>query len=363
MRILHFHSDNDAMIAQHVEMLVTGMGQGTVHHVATEGQQALVLLEGGHYDLVHLHGCWRNSTRKIVAAALRQGARLVLTPHGQLNPWVMEDNYWQEKLPKRVFYQRAIVRQAYAVIIQGAIEQECMQKLKWNSRQVMIRNAVVTHSITPEEMASKTYDVYWKIINSNPLSLMTDDTRVALKNLLKAGITGDVRWLDDMTAPHDVTEWRKILCFAHQEHVEDTLQRGIRVMGLEAPDIDATQIPYFLPDDYEEAETIQQTIGNQFATENDRLMATFRTLRRLSADRQLRIAHLVELDRELRRHACQEDILADDLAEYKLLKLARRIMQLMAEKTGLTDGFMPVLPLNDRTTRTLSKRITNNLKI
>jgi len=287
----------------------------------------------------------------------------VVTPHGQLEPWVQEENYWKEKLPKRVLFQQSVIRRAYAVIIQGNMERECMDRLGWNSRCVVIRNAVITHSITPSEMAAKTFALYRKIADSNPIALMEQETVTALRNFLKAGITGDVRWLDDHTGIHDAAEWRKTLCYAHQEHITEVVRRGIRVMGLEAPDLDVEQIPYFLPDGYQEAESIQKTVGNQFASENDRLLATFRYLRRLAAGRQLRIAHLVELDRELRQYGCEEDALAEELTEHKLLKLARRMMALMAEKTGLTEGFMPVALLDDRTTRTLSKRITNNLKI
>ncbi len=369
MRILHYYDKADNMVRQHVKMLTDNMGRDTEIHAVTEPEQARTLLKDGHYDILHLHGCWRNSSWTVVKLARRQGARLVLTPHGQLQPWVQEENRWREKVPKRLFYQQAVVKRAYAVIIQGSMEQECMQRLDWNPRLVVIRNAVVTSSISPASMASQTYNVYRKVLDSNPLQLMTDDTRTVLRALLSAGITNDMRWVyNGTTVPNIPTklpddQWRLLLCYAHQEQITDTFNKGVRVLRLEAPDIDASQLDFYLPAGYKEAETIQKTIGYEFASENDRLMATFRYLHRISAAGRLSIKHLVELNRELREHGCDEDTLNDDLKEYHLWKFSARLMQLMDDLTGLTEGFMPMPPLDDRASRLMRKSVDNHLKI
>ncbi len=371
------------MVSQHVKLLTEHMGKDTENHSVAEPEQARTLLKGGHYDILHLHGCWRNSSWGIVNLAFRQGARLVVTPHGGLEPWVREERRFKEKLPKRLLYQRSIIKRAYAIIIQGSMEQECMEQLAWNSRFIIIRNAVITSSTTPQEMAHQTSNLYRKILDSNPLELMTDDTCNVLKAILSAGITGDRRWIyDGLTATMSPTksmspaalslpiptklptdQWRLLLCYGHQEQVTDTLKKGIRVLKMEAPDIDASQIDYFVPDGFQQAESIQQTIGYEFASENDRLMATFRYLRQLTSNGQLGIKHLVELNRELREHGCEEEELRDDLQEHRLLPLASRLMQLMDDLTGLTEGFMPVTPIDDRITRRLRRALDHHLRI
>ena len=365
MRVLHFLPPGDSMITQHVDILTGSMGLEVENHVATDASKAKTLLQGGNYDILHLHGCWRNSSRTIVNMALRSGARLIVTPHGQLEPWVQDEGYWKEKLPKRIFYQRDIIRQAYAVIIQGKMESECMEKLGWNSRCIIIRNAIITRSITPKEMAQMTFALYRKVLDTNTLELMSDETRKTLKALIKAGITGDVRWLGQPLPPLVLSaeEWRKVLCYAHQEQISDVIARGIRVLHLDAPDLDASKIEHFLPRHYTPIQSIQSVIGNQFASENDRLLATFRHTKKLIANKTLTISHLCEIDRELRQHACEEDVLAETLKERQLWMQVRRLMQLMAELTGLTEGFMPVPPLNDRHTRLLLQQIENHLKL
>lgn len=353
------------MVSEHVGMLNNGMGLEVDNHMVTEPEQAKTLLRGGRYDILHLHGCWRNSSRTVVNVALRQGTRLVITPHGQLEPWVQQENRWKEKLPKRLLYQRNIVERSYAVIVQGAMEQECMQKLAWNPRTIVIRNAVITHSISPDSMARQTYEVYRKVMDSNPLELMSEEVLTTLGAIITAGITGDRRWVEnsDGIQPLSSDEWRLLLCYAHQEQLSETLHRGIRVLGLTAPDIDPTQISYFVPKGYQQADSIQKTIGNEFPSENERLLSTFRYLRRLSSNGQLGMKHLIELDRELREHGCEEEALSDELKERHLWKHASRLMQLMADLTGLTEGFMPIPPTNDRIARRMEQEIIDRLKI
>ena len=363
MRVLHYYPDEDPMVSQHVTMLSDGMGLEADNHLATDFNGARTLLQGTHYDILHLHGCWRNSSRTVVNMALKARTRLVLTPHGQLEPWMMEECRWKEKLPKQMLYQRNIVKRAYAVIIQGKMEQECMQQLGWNPRTVIIRNCVVTSSITKKEMARQTFALYQKVMDSNPLELMQKGTLQALRTIIKAGITGDTRWLTEEDILPTMIQWRELLCYAYQEQIAETIQRGIRILGLDAPDIDVEQIPFFAPSGFQQADAIGLAIGNQFVSEDERLLATFRYLRKLASSHQLGIKHLIELDRELREHDCEESTLMETLAERNLSKHVARLMQLMQDLTGLTEGYMPTAPVNDRTTRLVRKQIDNHLKI
>ena len=341
MRVLQYHTDD----------------------TAEQQHDALQRLQDGHYDILHIYGCWQHQAWRMARLALKRGTRLVFSPQGQLEPWVIEENYWKDKLPKKLLYQRWIVSHAYAVIIQGKMEEECLKRLGWNPRLVIIRNPQITHSITQQEAARQLEHIYRMVMDSNQLELMKDDTRRMLKIFIKAGITRDTRWIEEDLTTIDKEEWRKLLCYAHQEHLTDTLLYGIRVLNYEAPDLDVSQIDYFLPPGYEAPTTIEQNIGSSFVSENQRLLATFRYLKKLWQHRRLAISHLVELDKELRFHYANEQLLCEDLQERHLLKLAARLMQLMADLTGLTEGFMLMEPLNDRVTRQMRKQIDNYLTI
>lgn len=364
MRILHFYQSSAGLIAQHVETLCRQMGLSAENLTATHQQEALQLLRGQHFDVLHLHGCWYTPMSRVARVAQKQGTRLVLTPHGELEPWVMKEQYWKEKIPKKWLYQRVLVSQAYAVVVQGGMEEECLHQLQWNERLTVIRNSLITHSITSAEMARQTFLLYRKVMDSNVLELMDDQMRQVLRSILKAGITGDHRWLSG-GFEHSLSDedWRRLLLYAHQEHISETLAKGIRVLQLQTPDLNTEKTEAFYPEDYQPPKSIQQQIGNQFATENERLVATFQLLRRLIFHRQLTISHIVELDHELRHHDAEEEQLAETLRERHLYTTACRMMQILRELTELDEGFMPVPPKNDRITRQISKIIVNHLKI
>lgn len=361
MRVLHYYTYREqSMITDYVAMLRDGMGIETCNELATRQQEAIEKLRNVHYDILHVHGCWHHSAYMVVREAFKCGSRLVLSPHGELEPWVIENNYWKEKLPKKILYQRAIVKKAYAIVVQGKMEEECLRKLGWNSRLIIIRNCLITNTISQKEMAQKMSSLYRKIMDSNTLELMMDDTRRSLRQLIKMGITTDQRWLDDTIEVH---QWREVFCYAYQEHIYDVIQRSINLLKLDTPEVDCKQIDYFVPDGFQESVSIGSAIGSSFASENDRLIATFRYLRKLYQQHTLAIAHLIELDRELRFHDCDEEALAESLEERSLDQFAARLMQLMSELTGFTEGYMPLKPLNDRTTRQMRKQLDNHLKI
>ena len=356
MRILHYYNPNDPMVSQHVKMLTEGMDPEAESHQATESEQAKTLLQGGQYNILHLHGCWRNSSRTIVSLALRQGARLVVTPHGQLEPWVKEENYWREKLPKTLLYQRDILRKAYAVVIQGRMEQECMNQLEWNPRTVVIRNAVVTSSITPKEMARQTFLLYRKILDSNTLELMDEPTARMLKAIIKIGIMGDRRWT--VVLPSEDVNWRHLFLYAEHEHIRNYVDYGINILGLTVPNIDTTRIAAYFPDNYETPRPIREKVGDYKGKETDYLLRIIHQIRQKPL-----LLHLIELTRELYRDTVDDDQLAEGLAEKKLTAFTRSLMQVLDEQTALDEGYMPLPPADNRLTQQIRRQLENHLNI
>ncbi len=365
MRVLHFYPTGDSMITSYVTMLNENMGLECTNEMVTDAAVAQQRLQTSHYDILNLHGCWRISSYLAVRKAINNNTRIVITPHGQLEPWEQEEEYWTEKLPKRIAYLRRLVRKAYTIIIQGKMEEECMAKLGWNPRTIIIKNALVTQTITPKDMASQTYRVYCQVMDSDQWALMDDDIRQLTRQMIMAGITGDKRWITEpvQSSPDTLEQWRQLLCYAHQEQISSIIRRGLFIFGYEPPDLDVGRIPYFVPEGYQEPHSIESVIGMSFVSENDRLMATFRLLHKLAGRHLLAVRHLIELDKELREHNCDEDDLCDTLQESRLLKFAGRLMYVIRQFTGLTEGFMPLPPLCDRTSRAMYKQVENYLKI
>ena len=364
MRILHYIPKGDSMITDYVNMLVSSMGLEAENIIVDAEPIAKEKLQSIHIDILHIHGCWRYSAYRTLKLATRKGVRVVLSPYGQLEPWIINEDYWKDTLPKKLFYQKAIVEHAYAIIIQGKMEEECIKKLGWNSRMEIIRNPIITQSITSSGMAYKTYCVYRKVLDSHTIELMKEQTRQLLRCFIKAGITGDAQWItDDLCEINDPEQWRYIVIYAYYEHISNIVLRGIHLLNYEIPDTDIQKISCYLPTPDEKTQSIQDVIGLQYASENDRLIATFKQVRKLILRHQLTISHLCEIDRELREHDVEEDHLYETLKETKLYKTACRTMQLLDDYTGFDEGYMPVPPLDDRMTRRIKQQIYNHLKI
>ncbi len=367
MNILHYFDKTDSMTAQYMAMLARVSFHETTVFFASDYQEAVKTLQLADIDILHIHGCWRTSAARVYARIRKRSTRLVVSPHGQLEPWFFKQHFWKEKLPKRVLFQHRIISQAYAVVVEGSMEEECIRRLGWNSRTVVVRNPLITNSITPEDAVRQLSMLYRRIMDSNTMALMTQDTLSTLRLAIKAGITRDIRWLrlpDHYSiARLDGEAWRQMLCFAQQEQIASVVERGVRILQCDVPFVDMKQSRPFFPDHYKPAKGIEETIGMSFASENQRLVESFRFLHHLVVHKQLSISHLCELDKELRDHGCNEEQLSDRLAEIHLLKTARRLMQVMQEETGFDEGFMPVPPLNDRIARNIKRQLKNHLKI
>ena len=329
MKILHLYPNDDSLIAKHVTML----GQAD-----TDARP----------DIVHVHGCWKYQTVKQALQAHRQGARIVFTPHGGLEPWIIAERRLSEKLYKTLLWQRRLAEHSYVMIAQGTMEAEALKQLGWNPRIEIIRNAVITNTITPEAMAQQTQDVYRKVMDSNTIELMSDNCRQLMTMLLKAGITGDRRWVEGEPPVIDETEWRRLLVYADHENMRTTLDTGIHILGLHHDYIETARIKSYLPTDYEKPKVSAYDVAG-IVSEMHHSKLTMR--------------HFVELDRALRKPDIDEEWLVDAFDEGHLLKYFRRLLQVLTEVTGLDEGFLPANPLNDKGTEKIRKRLNNHLRI
>ena len=281
--------------------------------------------------------------------AHHHGARIVFTPHGGLEPWIINERRLSEKLAKTLFWQRRLVECSYVIIAQGSMEAKSLKLLGWNPRIETIRNAVITNSITPEAMAQQTKEVYRKVMDSNTLELMSDDSRQLLVLLLKAGITGDRRWITNAQPPSiPEDEWRRLLIYADHENVRTVIDKGIRILDLHAPYIDLAHVKSYLPTGYQ----LPKPAAHDILSLVGEIIHGALTLR-----------HLVELDRLLRRPDVNDERINNVLDERRQLKYYRRLLQLLTEQTALDEGFLTADPLDDKQTQRMRNLLKKHLRI
>ena len=356
MKILHVYPKTDELVAQHVTQLMEGMQFSAEVQAVSNLADFKGVFKTFQPDIVHCHGCWQYGIVNAGNFASKQGARIVLSPHGQLEPWVFEEKPFQEKFHKTVLWQKPFVEKAYALIAFGKMEQQYLVQLKWNPRIEVIHNAVITNSTTRERMCTQTFNVYQKVLDSNVLEQMDDNTQQLMATIIKAGTLGDQRWVD-LTVSEDI-DWRRMLIYAEHQNIRNYVDYGINILGLSALSLDTEHLPAYFPESYQRPQSIRKLIGEYKGDETDYLIRMIRQI-----EKQPLLLHLIELTRELYRNTVNDDFLQEALEEKKLTKFASRLMTVLHEQTLLDEGYMPIDPLDDRGTQNIRESITNHLKI
>ena len=353
MKVLHLYPENDELIAQHVSML-QAHANDSQETLATEGMK--------ESSIVHVHGCWNRSIVRQALHLHRKGARIVLSPHGHLEPWIISQQRMTEKTAKTLLWQKKLVQHAYTLIAHGKMETEGLQTLAWNPRIETINNAVISNTITPEAMARQTGNIYQKVMDSNTIEHMDEPVRRLMSVLLKAGITGDRRWVEDqssLTYHPSPLAWRNMLLYADHENIRNILDQGFRVMDI-TPTIQQQssiiplspltthQIPAYFPTDYQKP-SLTTTDAVEIAEDAQR--------------HQLTMFHLVALAKALRRPDADDEHIAETLAGKRITHFFQRLLQILQEQMLQEEGFLPLPPIDDRKTQQLRRELANHLKI
>lgn len=338
MRILYVYPKNEPLIARHVAMLMEELKLSATLSEASDATTFRQQMQSAVPDILHIHGC--NGILRYVRQARARGVRVVLTPHSQI-----------EQAP------RTAIPLVYAIISLGKIEHQRLQQTGLNPRIEEIRNAVTTNTTSPRHMAISTFALYQKVMDSDTLSQMDERTQAAMAQILKAGITGDRRWIQQPPRSEEIN-WRHLLIYAEHEGVRHLVDYGISLLGLSTPALDTTRIQAFFPQGYSRPQSIKTLIGDYQGNQTDYLRRMIR-----QTGKSPLLLHLTELTRELYRDSADDGLLAEALEEADLTATAQRLMQILSEQTLLDEGYMPLPPINDRHTRQLRAQIANHLKI
>lgn len=79
--------------------------------------------------------------------AQKRGYKVVLTPHGMLEPWIIKRHYWTRKVPALWLYQKAAVQRADCVQATAESERDNLLKLGYNSNIKVVRLGIDAESI------------------------------------------------------------------------------------------------------------------------------------------------------------------------------------------------------------------------
>lgn len=352
MKVLYLYPKSNLLISQHVSMLTEHLQQSVETHIADSVGALRKALQEQIPDIIHCHGLPSVSAARAVITALNRGVRLVLTLHGQLEPWADD----RQRNIAAVYWQKEFVHKAYAVILLGRLERNNFVQIGWNTRIEEIHNAVTTNTISPQDMSTNTFAIYQKVLDSDTLALMDEPTEHMLRAIIKVGIMGDRRWAPIL--PSGSIGWRQLLLYAGHENIRNYVDYGISLLGCSVPAIDTSRIAAYFPEGFTIPRPVRETVGEYQGKETEYLVRIISQIRQ-----QPLLLNLIELTRELYRDTVDDELLSEALEEKGLTAFTSSLMQVLSEQTGLDEGYMPLPPADNRLTKQIRLQLTNHLKI
>ena len=328
------------------------------------------------YDIIHFFGCWGNSAYKLAGKAYKHNIPYLLTPLGALQPWEMA----QHRKSMRFNKQHQLTSKASAVHVCGKLEQETFTRLAWNKRQELIKNPVLTSQISFEETAQQLINLYQKILDSNARLLLNETAQQMIGALLQLGVNKNVLLKHEHIAKLQQTfetltdnDWRQIFIYADEERITIPLTEGIRRLQKDVPEVNTDSINRFESDiEYPSGDLkadallsknlllrnkVKDAFANRGSDERTLCLLILNLNHELSRHKAP-LLHLLNLYEYIRFSNLDEDMVKNMVSDLGLNDFAGRLMSVMQNFLGLTEGFMPFNLVNDKNVKLLWTELT-----
>lgn len=324
-------------------------------------------------DIVHIHGCWSMRIALAEKWAINRGYPVILSPHGGMSPENIHTNFWKKRLPQIIFYQFRTIRNAFVLHASSAEELKHLKELGWKKRIALI--PYPTSEEDNQMLCDSFRDLYQKVLDTKHRNILHIREREALWLMLNASIAPN-HHLDISEEEHHhllqltAHNWQSIMVYAIDHRISEQLIEGAETLGINIP-VSTTQLPprYTVKPAFHSGDITRKERKNsqQFSSTPTELgIATdLYILYRSLYNNEVRegyvspISILCKIAREIRWTDYEEDILQKILKAYNIEDFSSRVMQILEETIRLTIGFMPIDPIDDKTTETIRKKLNN----
>lgn len=330
-------------------------------------------------NIVHIFGCWNHTAAKVMQKATKAGIPTVFSPLGGLEPWTMKGKTTTRDIQKNL-YQRRMVKQASAIHIGGKFENEMFSRLRWNNKVAIIKNPALTSLVTPDDMVRQMLVLYRKVFDSNVYSLMSRNAINALSFILYAAICKDLSKMPQAqnaaiaeVEKIDDEDWRNICIYATDEHIVDYIAQGISKLSNKYSMIDVDSSNRFMPkQDYQDGDLraddilssnimlkskVEDIASDDQQTERGLCIMILNAKYEI-AHNSLPLRHIVNLAERLINDDYDEDVLATMLDETNATTFMARLETVMTHIIHLSEGYMPIKPIDNKSAKELTEIIT-----
>ncbi len=339
------------------------------------GKKVGAIMDEFHPEILHIHGCTGHTELKVLNAAEDRHIPIIVSPSGNLAAITLNERSPLKQLTSDASRARKMLNEADAIHVTGGMEKETVEKLqiipgKENNdisrKMVVIKNSVLTNSITDEDMRADFASLYRKIIDRRAYDVMLPETKQLELLLLRTGVNGmycnrnssDDELVKSVTAE----EMNKIFIHAETEDIRDFIDAGCVKYGITfCPDRKLCRERAGLPDDMKRislSDNIEKIKSKNYKILRDfenykveqELYCFIACAQDMLEKHTLTLRHLAELNDILINTEYREDIVDKLFRDSKIYDFAARLMQAAHEYVALPEGFMPVTPINDKKT-------------
>lgn len=188
MKIIHYIPSIDRTAggtSTYMQVLAKGLGELVEVHIITHASENPLAMENCmvHYvpeynpfkgswrkrvaemmevvkpDIVHVNCCWMPACAAVQRIAQKHGYKVVLTPHGMLEPWIIKRHYWTRKVPALLLYQKAAVRKADCIQSTAESERDNLLKLGYNTNIKVVKLGIDADGIEMKKSWKKTRQI------------------------------------------------------------------------------------------------------------------------------------------------------------------------------------------------------------
>ena len=194
------HTSNNPMKMENCEV----HNVASMCHPLEMNRQWIFLLHEIQPDVVHVNCCWIPACAFIQKWAQDLGYKVVLTPHGMLEPWIMKRHYWTRKLPALLLYQKEAVKNANRLHATAESEKENLLKLGYNDKIIVIANGVDVESIVMKQSWKRNKEILFlsRVHVKKGINFLVEAV-AQLKELLQGYVVriageGDATYMEDL---------------------------------------------------------------------------------------------------------------------------------------------------------------------